>query len=783
MVQKINDIKEENAQYIEAGTEFKCKVTEASKRFYSDESNYGIYVVRALRDSIQGVDDFKSIPHDWSDRISIKGNMLALDENKTYLATLCLNEKDKWGYSYTIKSIVEDIQYDLTKKDQQKKFLASLFTERQVEAMYRDLVDPFLAFTQHRADQLVQVKGCKIKTVTRWMEKFDNTLPMFKLYTELPEYDFTFNQMKEILERYKGADLAVMKIKENPYCLLEVKGLGWKKVDKIVMSHNPNPFSLNRVQAFILYYLNSCGCDGNSYISGQELMDAMIDNLGEDLPDMTILDAITDLKKKEKLWLSDDKQYLGHIRFYQLACHIAEELKRLINADSDFDTRDWRETLKRIENTQGWEYTTEQLKGIETALENNVSIIIGSAGTGKSSCVAGVLEVLKKYSCITVALAGKAASHTALISGGKGATIHTLLGYPQGDIKHCGFAFHEEQRLDMYDIIIVDEISMIGANLWWALLRAIENGTKVIMLGDTGQLEAIGEGAVARDMIESGVVPVTNLTEIHRQAKKSGIITESLKIRKGTQIIAKDTINKFTFGELQDLLFDCYCDKSQTFYKIMQHFTAELAEVNNNIMDIQVIVPTKSRGTASVWAINQAIQELYNSNKEGTKKELKIGYDTGIGILREGDKVICVQNNRKLENPDSGEVIPIFNGNIGMIKSIDKNDSSMIVEFESGVVTVPKKYLRTIELAYAITVHKEQGSSAKHIIFGLDFNSYSLLTKQLVYTALTRAEKHCTVCCETNALRYAISQDGVHRRNTHLINVLKPTPKKCGFDF
>lgn len=751
----------------DSSKEVTCKIGCAQQRYYNSENNYGIYVVVPDLASLE-----ESIPMNDDGTISVKGYMMPLDYNKTYQFTGVSQPVDQYGVSYIVESVVEDLHFDVSNRDGQKEFLKSVFTEKQVEAMYDALIDPFKAFMEHKAEQLIQIKGCKLNTVSRWMDKFDDTLPMYKLFTELPEFKFTYKQMQNIIQHWNGVDLAVTKIRENPYSLLQISGFGWKRVDDLIQKKSPDPYNMNRVQAFVRYYLDSCGQNGDSYISSQELIDAMVNNLGEDIPDMTILESVKELESKEIVWFSVDRQNVGLMKYHKIAERLATEIKRIMNGKNGFEHDNWRDKLKHIENIQGWNYTSEQIEGIRKALENNFSIIIGSAGTGKSSTVAGVLEILKGYRCVSVALAGKAAEHVAQISNGAGSTIHRLLGYPLGDKETQGFVYHRDNPLDV-DIIIIDEISMINANLFYYLLRAVADNKKVICLGDTGQLESIGEGAVARDMIESGVIPVTTLNEIHRQAKKSGIITESIKVRHGKSPLAKDALGQFTFGELQDLVFDTYNDKANTFSTVMKHFVEDLALENNNIMNVQVLVPIKERGDASVWKLNQTIQEIYNPSSKD-KPEIVVNYGGYAGILRLGDKVICTRNNHKMINPDTEEKVSVFNGNVGIVEAV--GEDYIVVDFEGiGAVEVPKKFLQTIDLAYAITVHKEQGSSAKRIIFGFDFTSYALLSRQLVYTGITRAEKHCTICCDIRALQYACKNDAVTTKRTHLKEILAPT--------
>ena len=388
--------------------------------------------------------------------------------------------------------------------------------------------------------------------------------------------------------------------------------------------------------------------------------------------------------------------------------------------------------------------------------------IFVTGNCGKTTLVTAMLAVLKNYSSVQTCLSGRAASRLGEITGQEGYTIHRLLGYPQGDKQ--GFEYHDENPLS-YDIYILDEISMVDAYLFYYLLRAIPNGAKLVCLGDPGQLESIGCGNIAHDMINSEEIPTVTLTKIHRQAAKSAIITESIKIRNGQQIISKDWVGEDIRGELQDLHIDCFSDKTNTYYKIVQSFVSLMANKDFNIMETQIIVPVKNNGSACTYELNNSIQEMYNP-EDRSKKEYS-GFSNGKPyILREGDKVMNVVNNYKTSPP-------IYNGNIGIIRYIDYDEDMdeeiMLIDFKGiGEVKVPKESWNNIELGYAITVHKSQGDQANHIIFGLDFTSYSLLSREMIYTGITRAKKKCDLIAQTGALRMAISKEGVSKKQTHL---------------
>ena len=446
---------------------------------------------------------------------------------------------------------------------------------------------------------------------------------------------------------------------------------------------------------------------------------------------------------------------------------MAQELIRIRDAKSLIDPSeyaDWEDRIKRQEALQGWGFTEDQKTGIRMALENNIMYSTGGAGVGKTSLVGGVLKVIGKHSFAQAALSGRAASRMQEITGEEGYTIHRLLGFPcREEGARNGFFFHQDNKLQK-DIYIIDEISMIGLELFYYLIRAIPSGAKVLLIGDYGQLESIGSGNIAYDILHSDSIPSILLTKIHRQAAKSGIISESLKIRQGIQLVEEDWTGDEIRGDLQDLRIKCFLDKSNTYYEVLKAFSAELEKEDFNILNTQIIVPIKTRGQCNTYELNNAIQELYNPNS-ASKKEATSYRNGKLYILRVGDKVINRVNNYKTDPP-------IYNGNIGILKRFDVNDDMkevMIINFVGiGEVELISEYWNNIELAYALTCHSVQGSQFEYVIIGLDFDSYTLLTKELVYTAITRGMKRAMLIAQTGALRMAISQEGVSNKQTHL---------------
>ena len=743
--------------------------------------NNDSYFTIASFDLVKEIDGEVEI-HPIYKTFTVVGIMPYLMEDADYEISATEVENKKYGKQYQVNSINLYLPNGIESKEGQKEFLDIIFTKLQVKEMYEALDDPYMTLKDGDISSLVKVKNCGMKTAVAWIDKFKTYMPLSNAMKELSEYGLTEALLRRIVNHYKSSDIAVEIIQNKPYKLIEVNGVGWHKCDEIAMKGGLKPDSPERIGTYILYYLQERANEGYSYIPADanteiengivsktqkpiNFIDTMIEFFGDDISDEALksgLDYVND-----QLWFSDDRKFVGLKRIYDLEMSVAENLIRIRDGENDFKYSNWKDIIKQKEIDQGWEYNEQQLEGIKAVLENQVVVITGKAGTGKSSIVDAMIAVLQGYSYAQTALSGRAAARMAEITHEEGYTIHRLLGFPKGDRDHGGFVFHEDNKLPR-DIIILDEVSMVDGELFNRLVKAIKTGSKLIMLGDTGQLECIGCMNIAADLIASKEIVSIELSQIHRQAANSGIITESIKAREGIQLIEKDWIGTEVRGKLNDLVLDCFSDKSNTFYKVMQHASSEL-EDGTDIMDLMVIAPSY-KNESGVDNLNAALQSLYNPDSS-EKKEVFVQKSSKAWILREGDKIINVQNDYYAKNKFTAG---IFNGNIGVVKNIDIDANTIAVDFQDipGIMILPKKNWKDLELGYAITCHKAQGSQCKKVIVGLDFGSFIQLSREWVYTAMTRAIDKCYMVAQNNALRYAVSKNSISVKRTHLVKLL-----------
>lgn len=743
--------------------------------------NNDSYFTIASFDLVKEIDGEVEI-HPIYKTFTVVGIMPYLMEDADYEISATEVENKKYGKQYQVNSINLYLPNGIESKEGQKEFLDIIFTKLQVKEMYEALDDPYMTLKDGDISSLVKVKNCGMKTAVAWIDKFKTYMPLSNAMKELSEYGLTEALLRRIVNHYKSSDIAVEIIQNKPYKLIEVNGVGWHKCDEIAMKGGLKPDSPERIGTYILYYLQERANEGYSYIPADanteiengivsktqkpiNFIDTMIEFFGDDISDEALkggLDYVND-----QLWFSDDRKFVGLKRIYDLEMSVAENLIRIRDGENDFKYSNWKDIIKQKEIDQGWEYNEQQIEGIKAVLENQVVVITGKAGTGKSSIVDAMIAVLQGYSYAQTALSGRAAARMAEITHEEGYTIHRLLGFPKGDRDHGGFVFHEDNKLPR-DIIILDEVSMVDGELFNRLVKAIKTGSKLIMLGDTGQLECIGCMNIAADLIASKEIVSIELSQIHRQAANSGIITESIKAREGIQLIEKDWIGTEVRGKLNDLVLDCFSDKSNTFYKVMQHASSEL-EDGTDIMDLMVIAPSY-KNESGVDNLNAALQSLYNPDSP-EKKEMFVQKSSKAWILREGDKIINVQNDYYAKNKFTAG---IFNGNIGVVKNIDTDANTIAVDFQDipGIMILPKKNWKDLELGYAITCHKAQGSQCKKVIVGLDFGSFIQLSREWVYTAMTRAIDKCYMVAQNNALRYAVSKNSISVKRTHLVKLL-----------
>lgn len=415
--------------------------------------------------------------------------------------------------------------------------------------------------------------------------------------------------------------------------------------------------------------------------------------------------------------------------------------------------------IEPYKTKDGLEYCFNVPSHMLVLRRNNRIFITGNCG--KTSIIKGAYQIFPYNTIIKqCAFSGQAAKRINEATGYPSSTIHRLLGW-QGEI----FTYRETFPLPV-DVVILDEVSMVGLELFWSLIQAIPRGAKLIMLGDNGQLPPIGVGNLLSDLMASEKINLVNLTKIHRQAEKSAIITTSQKIRKKLFLLSGDFEGDETYGQLRDLHLCARQDSDNLFNLLVETFMDEYNKNNKNIQDVQIIVAQNQRVALGRDQINREIQNRINPKLLLSQPEIKIKYQN---VLRVNDKIINRENHYDVETPD-GVQTSIYNGSMGVVKEINKN--YIIVDFfDEGEIVIPSEYYGGLELAYAITCHSSQGSQFKVAIVGFDNSSYILLSNEWLYTAITRAKKMCHIVTQTKALNMAVTHHKTVDRDTFLLEL------------
>lgn len=697
---------------------------------------------------------------------SFKGTVPALNinEDTIYSIKATLEEDSQYGATYKIDLI--NTEYEVTTQEGKKAFLQSFLTDAQVKNLYSGVLgeDPFEVIVEGNVEALMDVKGIGEATANKIVEKYMMNKDFSEIYDRIPNLKISSAMVIKLVNRYGSPTVVADKLIENPYILAdEVVGIGWRNADKIALSIGHNPNSRFRVSSFIRFFLSQRGVEGFSWVTIADLNNGILETVGE-IPDDVFAEAMYYLNEEGIVVWNEAKTYIALKYYYELERQIAEELKRILSAKVVPMSDDKiRMTILHMEETQGWKFTEEQLRAVKLSLENNICLITGGSGVGKTSSVGATISVLDGKRFAQTALSGKASSRLQEVTGEEGFTIHRLLEYSPSK----GFQRNSTRPLD-HDVVILDECSMVGGEIFYALVRAIPTGTKLIILGDEGQLESIGSLNLFKDMIDSDVIPHIELKQIHRQALKSAIITEAKKVREMQPLVKKGWTGQEIRGDLRDLKLDIYDDKDFTSLKILENYK-ELYKKYRSVRDITVIVPSRVNGGGSALSINLMIQDLVNPetpSKQQITTHIKVNSEKRYFNIRVGDRVLVKKNNYKTVAP-SGYVAPVFNGFLGTVIAV--RDDEIAVDFDIvGEVLMPKSTWENILLGYAITGHSMQGSENKAIIVGLDYSGFMLLSKEWVYTAITRAREYCVVCAQSSALIYACLTSKVPNKQTFL---------------
>lgn len=621
-----------------------------------------------------------------------------------------------------------------------------------------------LQIMEHEPERLAEIKGIsenKAREIAQVMEEKRGSVNAMIF---LKGFAIPNHLAMKIYDTY-GERLYTV-IRENPYQLAEdIGGIGFRIADEIAEKAGLLPDSEYRIRSGLLYVLSAGGMQGHTYLPMHLLLERGKELLGVEEEQLT--QELQNLAMERKVIVKKDQVYHSSAYYAELqSARLLADLDQpflLEGADMLKAEKQVAQKIEQIERQSGIELDLLQRQAVAASAFHGVLIITGGPGTGKTTTINTIIQYYENEGldfCLA-APTGRAAKRMTEATGYEAKTIHRLLEVGGGmneDLSMNYFDRNEDNPLEV-DVIIIDEMSMVDIYLFLSLLKAVSVGTRLIMVGDMNQLPSVGPGKVLKDLIESESFRVVKLEKIFRQAMESHIVTNAHKIQKGQQLTLDNKSKDFFFLKRKDV---------NVIYKHMIELilTKLPGYVEAGPMDIQVLTPMR-KGALGVGTLNNILQQYLNPPGAGKQECIH-----GETLFRVGDKVMQIKNNYKLEWEvrskyhiviDQG--LGVFNGDMGIVRLIDLCAETMEVEFdENRTVSYPFGMLDELELAYAITIHKSQGSEYPAVILPLLSGPRLLMNRNLLYTAITRAKKCVTILGSEETVQRMIENESEQKR-------------------
>ena len=624
-----------------------------------------------------------------------------------------------------------------------------------------------LRIVEEEPERLAEIKGISEKKAREIAAQMEEKADMRKAMMFLQKYGISLNLGAKIYQKYGDSVYSVLQ--ENPYRLADdISGVGFKIADEIAGRIGIHTDSDYRIKSGMMYTLLQATGEGHVYLPKEELFQRSSELLGVDVSYME--KHLMDLSMERKVIQKEEGEtvLVYPSRFYYLELNTARMLREL-NIDCPEDEAFVQRRIAQIEKETGTTLDEMQKKAVTEAAGHGLFILTGGPGTGKTTTINAIIRFFEgEGSELRLAApTGRAAKRMTEATGYEAQTIHRLLelnGMPEEERQ--GQAVHFERNAENpleADVIIIDEMSMVDIQLMHSLLLAVTAGTRLILVGDENQLPSVGPGNVLRDIIRSGEFPVVELKKIFRQASESDIVVNAHKINRGEQVTLSNKSSDFFFLKRQDA--DIII---RVVIALIQEKLPRYVEAKP--FDIQVLTPMR-KGLLGVERLNQILQRYLNP-PEPSKKEKEYGQ----GLFREGDKVMQIRNNYQLEWEIRGRYgipvdkgVGVFNGDTGILKTINEFSETAEVEFEDGrCAEYSFKQLEELELAYAVTIHKSQGSEYPAVVIPLLSGPKMLLNRNLLYTAVTRARRCVTIVGSEETFREMIKNEKQQRRYSSL---------------
>ncbi len=694
-----------------------------------------------------------------NDEVIIVGSFIELEEGLDYEFVGNYVDHAKYGVQFKIESYTKSASFS---KDGLIAYLSSDkfygIGPKLAENIVAELGTDCINLIMENGDVLDRVRHMTASKKKVIIETLKENYAAEQVFIKLFSFGLTSKMIYRLYEVYGNE--AASRIEENPYCLIyDVDGFGFKRSDDLALTLGFKENDKLRLREAIKYTLNMvCYQQGYSFLTCKQLINSSY-NLLKNSP----LIQITDLEKalatlvEKKLIIQEDDRYFEPTLFNaEIKC--AERIRKLKEKKiSFFNLAKIQESIKQVEEDLNISYTDLQKEAITLALSNKLAIITGGPGTGKSTIINGIIRCYAllnninypsdelEYRLLLMAPTGRASKRMVEVCHFKASTIHKALGYNYEN----GFSVNEDFPLNC-SLAIIDESSMIDINLAAALFKALPLSCQVILVGDENQLPSVSPGNVFHDLIASNLFTTIRLYQIMRQASNSNII-------KLSNMVFSGRIDFRIFSEKKEVFF--YSCEGKNLSNVLTRIIDSYLQTGNTLENgLQILIPMYA-GVAGIDAVNKAIQEKYNFETEAIVRDNQ--------IFKKGDKVLQLKNDPELK---------LMNGDIGIIKGITSinNQDILFIDFDGWMVKYPAKDLDNLRLAYAISIHKSQGSEYENVILPI-LPSYSMmLRKKIIYTAITRAKNKLIILGNMETLKEAISRLEPLRQ-TGLLNRLSDT--------